>query len=128
MESGESLEFDYKNNWKSLRDKFLAAKDYEKIQAFDDFIYLETTKDLIRLKNSTSKERRYEILERLLYNPKVDFPALISPVLNQYNFSLKLSVNPSKERKIKLSATEEELLKRRKELEISGYFKFSEFN
>ena len=126
FESSESLEFDYKSNWKFLRDKFLAAKDYEKIQAFDDFIYLETTKDLIRLKNSTSKEKRYEILERLIYNPKVDYPALISPVLMRYNFSLKHSVDPGKERKIKLSATEEELLKKRKELEISGYFKFSE--
>jgi hypothetical protein len=116
-------EFDYKNNWKSLRNKLLAAKDYERIIAFDDFIYLETNKDLLRLKNSTSKKQRYKILERLLYNPKVDFSALISPSLGEGIFLLQLSGKPGKEKQIKLTSKEKELLKRRKELLASGFFK-----
>lgn len=119
--SSETVEFDYENNWKSFRDKFLAAKEYEKVTAFDDFIYLETNKDLLRLKNSNSKKTRYKILERLLYNPKVNYPALISPALGQYNFLL---IDPIKEKQIKLTTKEEELLNKRKELETSGYFSF----
>jgi hypothetical protein len=43
-----------------------------------------------REKNSASKKKCYKIFERLLYNPKVNFPALISPVLGQNVFSLPL--------------------------------------
>jgi hypothetical protein len=119
----EHAEFDYKNNWRLLLDKYRAAKEYEKIESFDDLIYLETTKDLLRLKNAASKKQRYRILERLLYNPKVDFPALVSPALGQHTVLLRLSVNPAKEKPVKLTRTEKALLERRKELETSGYFK-----
>jgi hypothetical protein len=130
FESRGSLEFDYKKNWKRLRDKFKAEKDYEKTSAFYDFIYLETNKDLLRLENSSSKKIRYKILERLLYNPLVDYPGLISPAFEQNSFAserllilLSGPVNPVKPKQIKLTSTEKELLKRRKELETSGYFK-----
>lgn len=120
--SNASLEFDYENNWKMFRDKFLIAKDYEKIRAFDDFIYLETAKDLLRLENSTSKDARYKILERLLDNPKLDYPALVSPALSKIRFSTELSVIHPVEKQINLTSKEKELLERHKEILASGYF------
>ncbi len=117
--------FDYENLRKPFLESFVANKNYEKLRSFDDFIYVESMKDLLRLKKVTSKQAKYEILERLLYNPKVDFPALISPSLGgNYGFIRILNLNVNKTKDIKLTKVEKKLLKKRKELEDSGYFKF----
>jgi hypothetical protein len=126
--TSETTEFDYKNDWRRSIDKFYAAKDYERLWAFYDFIYLETEKDLLRLENAKSKDERHKILERLLYNPKVDFTALISPALSRHNYLLKITDSPVKEMPIQLTSIEKGLLERRQELETSDYFRLPETN
>lgn len=120
--------FDYKN-WKPMRGKILNAKSYERLRAFDDFILIEINKDLLRLEKAKSKQERYEILERLIYAPKIDFSKIVSPKLgglklisiDKYERLPNLTEGSSK--KVKLTSTEKNLLKKREELEKSGYFK-----
>jgi hypothetical protein len=119
----EDSVFDYETFRKPLLDSFAANKDYEKIRSFDDFVYIESIKDLSRLKKATSEQEKYGILERLLYNPKIDFPALISPSLSG-NYYRLLNSNIDKTKDVKLTKAEKNLLRKRKELEESGYFKF----
>lgn len=133
FENGNIFGFDYENRWKALSEKFAATKNYEKVYNFDNFIYIETIKDLIRLKNADSSQKRYEILERLLYNPKVDFPALIAPELSterlrhlnrlsKENKDIEKIQRDVLNNKIELTDPEKKLMENRLKLEDSGYF------
>lgn len=123
FQSSEDSEFDYKK-WKPLATKIVEKKDYDKIVSFDNFLYLETNKDLIRLRKNITKEERNRILERLIYNPKIYFPSAISPYFIPQSSPdfLRLLEKGKKIPKIKLTKTEKEFIIRRKELEQSGYF------
>lgn len=133
FESETDSEFDYENRWKSLLTEYTNDKNYEKIGRFDDFIFSETVKDVIRLKNAIPKNEKYKILERLIYNPKVDFPALVSPLLssNKLYYLNLLSLKKSEiekikrdelTKKVKLTKMEKNLIEKRLELEKSEYF------
>jgi hypothetical protein len=107
--------FDYKKEWKVIKEKLIAEKDFEKLSAFDDFIYLETNKDLIRVEK-TLEDNQYEVFERMLYNFKADYSVIIKRKIN-YLTSDKTSKNVEFISKLK------ELIKQREELEKSGYFR-----
>lgn len=128
--------FDYKK-LKSPYEKFIETKDYESMQRLNDFIVLEIYKDLSRLKNSTSKNERYNILERLLYAPGVHYSLIINPRLGELNSIYDNfaripplnNENPVKNKEkllkeIKLTKKEEILIQKRKEILDSDNFKY----
>lgn len=127
-------EFDYKNDLKTLYDKFSAPEMVNKKQWLDDFLQIETSKDLIRFRSSVIgglKDIRLKLLERLLYNPRVDYLRLLS--LKAEDF-ISLAANPSLIHLqysdsddidvSKLGIKEKELLAERKKLESTGEVNF----
>lgn len=119
--------FDYKN-WKSIQAK-IRQSNIDNWSSFDDFMFMEIAKDLLRFEKAKSKKERYAVLERLLYAPGIDYYGIVHPQLRRYPnsshlFLLKPGVEPSPVRKVKLTSTEKRLLKEREEIEKSGYFKF----
>lgn len=123
-------EFDYQNLWKPLTEKIRISKDSEQASRFGDFIYIEINKDLFRLQKAKDKKERYRILERLLYAPGIDYPALAESRgfwigKSRLEMSLMHPGRQVKPKSVKKStSTEKKLLKRREEIEKSGFFKF----
>lgn len=72
--------FDYRN-WQTavrtvLKGDYFRSKEYTRNSIFG-FIYMEASKDLIRLNNSPASAGKLEILERLVYCPYIDFPQIV---------------------------------------------------
>lgn len=116
--------FDYKT-WKSLQAK--AQQSNETKIAFSDFMYVEIVKDLIRLEKAEKEKQREKILDRLLYAPGIDYPAIVNPTIGKLVFSDGIlvrvpSVDAQKTRDF--TGDERKLIKRREEIEKSGYFNF----
>ncbi|HEX8737527.1 MAG TPA: hypothetical protein VF721_19500 [Pyrinomonadaceae bacterium] len=118
--------FDYKN-WKSTEAK-IRQSNIGNWSSFDDFVFMEISKDLLRLEKAKSKKERYAILERLLYAPGIDYYGIVHPQLQRYpNYSSLLQMKPGvppSVKNVKLTSTEKRLLKQRDEIEKSGYFNF----
>ncbi len=127
-------EFDYKNGLKALYEKFSSQEMGQKRQWLDDFLYIETSKDLIRFRTAVLgnlRDIRLNLLERLLYNPMVDYPQLLALKAEDY---ISLSQNPtlfpllysnSNDLDLsKLGAKEKELLAERRRLESSREVNF----
>ncbi|HEX9961278.1 MAG TPA: hypothetical protein VGB00_10120 [Pyrinomonadaceae bacterium] len=116
--------FDYKNR-KSTQAK-IRQSGIDDWSSFDDFVFMEISKDLLRLEKAKSKKERYAVLERLLYAPEIDYYGVVHPQLRRYpNYSNLLSMKPGVKppvKKVKLTSTEKRLLKERDEIEKSGYF------
>jgi len=122
-------EFDYKNDLRPLAKKFMDPKMADKRNWLDDFLYIEASKDLIRLKNAIirgDEEARMKLLERLLYCPGIDYTKLLG--LRRENlalqentsstaFALLFGIAPNVKG---LSKKEKELYEERRSLETSG--------
>lgn len=122
--------FDYKT-WKSLQAKVQQSKDHLLRTSFDDFMFIEVTKDLLRLEKTKSEKERYEVLERLIYAPNIDYPRIIDPGLNplwltQRRYERRMLPDKPQAKPKKLTKTEKVLLKKRDELEKSGYFNYQQ--
>jgi hypothetical protein len=107
-----------------LQVKVQESESYERQRGFSDFMFAEINKDLLRLEKAASKQERYEILERLLYAPNINFHKIVNPNTGD----LKLISNDNYERmpdsrKTKLTSIEKKLIEKREEMEKSGYFK-----
>src|SRR5262249_3982657 len=112
-----SSEFDYKNDLRPLKQKFAPAEMAGKRQWLDDFLYIEASKDLLRLQRASSEKERMRILERLLYCPNINYRSLLSskigkPLLSDDASDL-LELSPgtaSKKPAVSLSENENKLL------------------
>lgn len=122
-------EFDYKRDYRRLADKFLAADRADRRAWLDDFLYIEASKDLLRLKRAASESERIRILERLLYCPNINYRRLflsevgkplryeegdISSLLSSTSGDLKPPIPKQ------FSQKEKDLLAERLRLESSG--------
>lgn len=129
FKTDSTSEFDYQL-WKPLTEKIRMSKDSEQASRFGDFIYIEINKDLFRLQKAKNKKERYRILERLLYAPGIDYPALAESRgfwigKSRLEMALMQPGRQVKPKGVKKStSTEKKLLKRREEIEKSGFFKF----
>ena len=83
--------FDYRTNVPLLTRSAASSEMQSKIGWADDFLYIETSKDLIRYAKATKEEERMDILERLLYSPYVDFRQL---VYSKYGIPAQPETNP----------------------------------
>lgn len=119
--SQTNIYFDYKN-WKNIQEEFQKSKNYGESSDFADFMFLEVNKDILRLEKVKSKTERYEILTRLLYCPNIDYLRILDPSFPSIFELQPINKKPKKVGK-KLTSTEKSLLKQRKEIEDSGYFK-----
>jgi len=121
--------FDYKKELIPLVEKFSTSEMANQRKWFSDFLYIETSKDLLRLQKAQTEKERIEILERLTYCPGVDFLRLIlsefgKPILpgdsslpGTLGRDLKEALrNPPR----KLSKDERRLLEARYQLESTG--------
>jgi hypothetical protein len=119
--------FDY-GTWKSLQAKIQPERNY----AFSNFMFAEINKDLLRLEKAVTKQERYAILERLLYAPNIDFPKIVSPkigalrIISFGKYERLPNIAEGSSKKIKITSTEKKLLKKREEIEKSGYFNFQQ--
>ena len=120
-------EFDYKKDLRTLADKFSTSEMAEKRRWLNDFLYIEASKDLLRLSRATSENERMRILERLLYCPNINYNRLFfsevgKPLQNEEGLNLiVLSENSLKKvKRRKFSSREKELLTERIRLESSG--------
>ncbi len=133
LTSDEFSDFDYKK-LKPYYTKFIEKKDYEKLYELNDLVLFEIYKNLFRLKEENSP--RFEILERLLYAPGIDFDGIVNSKLiksNDFMNLLKLdssqNQNPEAEKtkkikEAKLTNKEKEIIKRREEILKSEEFKY----
>lgn len=69
--------FDYRTNVPLLTRSAASTEKQSKIGWVDDFLYIESSKDLIRYAKALNKQERMDILERLLYSPYVDYRQLV---------------------------------------------------
>jgi hypothetical protein len=69
--------FDYRTNIPVLIGSTSTTEMSDKRRWVDDFLYIESSKDLIRLARASDEGERMDVLERLLYSPYVDFRQLI---------------------------------------------------
>lgn len=122
-------EFDYKNHLGSLVQRFGSPDMIDKRRWLDDFLYIEASKDLLRLQRVTSEKERIRLLERLLYCPNINYRRLLlskvgAPLQleqNEWTNLLVLTAGQSKKPdRIKLPKIEERLLKERIRLEEAG--------
>ncbi len=127
-------EFDYKNELKPLVEKFRTPEMQDKRGWLFDFLYVETSKDLLRLSRVKTETERMRILERMLYCPDINYPRLfLSEVGNPLKIeerdprNLLLSLLPPgyvyKDKQKKFSKREKELMNERTRLESSGELK-----
>lgn len=115
--------FDYKT-WKTLLPEILKSKIAE-VSSFKDFMFVEIVKDLQRLEKAKSKKERKEILERLLYAPNIDFPKIVNPTVGNLYVSGGVYArlpNYEKQKPRDFAGYEKKLIKKREEIEKSGYF------
>lgn len=122
--------FDYRNELELLRKN---RSDPENRQWFDDLVYVETSKDLLRLAGATSEADRIKVLERLLYNPTVNYFRLFrsevgKPLTSEeYPTALLRIMKMPPEKRYpearEYSQEEKVLLKQRIKLEASGELK-----
>lgn len=115
--------FDYKR-WKTLLPEILKSKIAE-VNSFNDFMFVEIVKDLQRLEKAKSKKERKEILERLLYAPNIDFPKIVNPTVGNLYLSggaYTRVPNYEKQKPRDFAGYEKKLIKKREEIEKSGYF------
>lgn len=122
-------EFDYKNDLRLLVERLKKPDMAEKRSWLSDFLYIEASKDLLRLRRTTSESERLRILERLLYCPNINYQRLLhskvgKPLLREENdltSLLLLAPGAVKTRKLgSFSKRESELFKERLRLEESG--------
>lgn len=122
-------EFDYEKDYRILADKFMAPEMADKRRWLDDFLYIEASKDLLRLQRTTSEKERMDILERLLYCPNINYRRLFSfevgnPLRTEEGDLSGLVLLPRKYvKKVKprrFSERENQLLNERARLENSG--------
>jgi hypothetical protein len=123
-------EFDYKKDFRQLADKFMAPGMEDRRRWLDDFLYIEASKDLLRLQRARSEQERMSILERLLYCPNINYRRLFSSEVGrplryeEGDFSGLIAEQrnwpKAKMRPRKLSKRENELLAERTRLENSG--------
>lgn len=119
--------FDYKI-WKPLQAKIQESTDGTVRKRFSDFMFMEITKDLVRLEKEVSEKEKLEILGRLLYAPFIDYPKIIDPNLGQLNWTTEGFIRQpgNKTSETKLTTEEKTLLKKRKKMEKAGYFGFGQ--
>lgn len=124
-----NAEFDYKNDYRALAEKFMEPGMEDKRTWLDDFLYIEASKDLLRLQKATSESERLNILRRLLYCPNVNcrrlfFSEVGKPLRTEENDISHLLLLPNKSLKEikprKFSKEENQLLNERIRLENSG--------
>lgn len=121
-----NLVFDYKNDLLPLVQKFKTPEMENKRRWLDDFLYIETSKDLLRLQRAVSEAARLEILERLLYCPNINYRLLLSSEIGKplpvgEDFTFLLQPGPVKVRRPrKLTKIENRLWSERTRLENSG--------
>lgn len=123
------LEFDYKNDLAQLVEKVRRSKDAEDRQWLDNFLYIEASKDLIRLARARTDAERMNILERLLYCPNINYRRLIysevgKPFKSEEHIQLLEVIPPGRVKRPsggkKLSKREKELMAERARVEESG--------
>ncbi|MDI1242012.1 MAG: hypothetical protein PSX80_08850, partial [bacterium] len=122
-------EFDYKNDLRPLVGRLKADDLAQKSDWLRDFLYIEASKDLLRLQRASSESVRMKILERLLYCPDINYARLLhskvgEPLLREENdltSLLLLAPGVVEKQELKsLPRRERELLKERQRLEKSG--------
>jgi hypothetical protein len=120
-------EFDYKNELPALIEKFKAPEMANKRKWLSDFLYIEASKDLIRLQKVRTEKERIRILERLLYCPDINYRRLFFSEVGkplrteERDITHLLPINGTiKTKPKKFSAKETELLNERYRLEASG--------
>jgi len=126
-----SFEFDYKNELPPLLEKFRKPEMMETRGWLSDFLYIEASKDLLRLARARTEDQRLKVLERLLYCPNINYRRLFlsevgSPLQLEEREALLQSMSPrvlNKPRPKKYSKEEIELMNERTRLEASGRLK-----
>ena len=128
----ETAFFDYKDRGKTLKTLVRNANGGILNSAYSDFIFLEIQKDLQRLILAKSRDEKFEILERLVYAPGIDFTRIVDPSVGKLfhvpGGSIRLPENmkpfKSYSGKFKVHATKAEkgLIRKRELLEKEGYF------
>lgn len=120
-------EFDNKNELPALIERFKTPAMVNVRRWLSDFLYIEASKDLIRLQKVKTEKERIRILERLLYCPDINYRRLFfsevgKPLRYEEGDMLKLLPiqRSTKVKPKKFSAKETELLKKRIQLEASG--------
>jgi hypothetical protein len=124
--------FDYKNELPALAAKFAPLEMTDKRQWFDDFVYFEGSKDLLRLEKAMNEKDRMDILERLLYCPNIDYSYLLHSKIGRLTESINILGRPRLVTwnnrlvfgKEKLTRRETQLLLERKRLEQAGDLNF----
>ena len=124
--------FDYKNELLPLAEKFAPYEMANKRQWLDDFLYIEASKDLLRLQRAMTEKARMDILERLLYCPNIDYSYLLHSKVGRSTELLESMTPPTlftyenkfSFGKAKLSKKEAQLLTERIKLEASGELKY----
>lgn len=123
------FEFDYKNDLRPLVEKLKKTDMAEKLSWLYDFLYIEASKDLLRLQRATSENERMNILERLLYCPSINYRRLFyskvgKPLQKEENDFTSLLPSAwgvtNKSESHSFSKRENELIKERLRLEKSG--------
>ncbi|MBK9164994.1 MAG: hypothetical protein IPM21_14015 [Acidobacteria bacterium] len=125
--TNERSEFDYKNDLPALIEKFKAPEMAAERRWLSDFLYIEASKDLIRLQKVRTETERLRILERLLYCPDINYRRLFfsevgNPLRNEErDFLLMPTIQGiTKTKPKKFSVRETELLEERYRLESLG--------
>lgn len=123
-------EFDYKNELRPLVEKFREPEMESKRGWLSGFLFIEASKDLLRLSKAKTEAERMRILERLLYCPDINYTRLLFSEVGK-----PLAAEPRDEMFIrmrilqdyvykgkpkKFSKREQELMKERHRLESSG--------
>ena len=127
-------EFDYTNDLTTLKTKFGSPEMAGRRSWLNNFLSIETAKDLIRLRTAIitqDQDQRLRVLERLLFNPVVNYGALFSldsdlffkREVGQVILRLEPKVFSKKELS-RIQKKEMELLAERKRLETSGEVSF----
>lgn len=127
------LEFDYKNDLPKLVEKVKQSPEMENRRWLYDFLYIETSKDLIRFAKAKTELERMKILERLLYCPNINFRRLVysefgRPFESEERIPRLKLLQPGRVKAPsggkKLSKREKELMAERTRLESLGALKF----
>jgi hypothetical protein len=121
-------EFDYKNDLMPLAQKFKGPEMVDKRRWLGNFLYIEASKDLLRLQRAASEMERLAILERLLYCPNINYRRLFSSKVGnplkfeEYDFAgmVLLPVGTKRIKSPPLSNRENRLIAERTRLENSG--------
>jgi hypothetical protein len=121
-------EFDYKGGIKELMGK---KELQERIPGPFDLLFIETSKDLLRLAKVKTEVERLKVLERLLYDPYVNYFRLFQSEVrkpltsehNPYSVLTALGTSPVTPYSKRYSKAERKLIAERIRIEKSGELK-----